>query len=174
MATGTLNIVFETSKSKSGSIKLTPEQFEKFKALMPDIKGFARCVKENILPPDTLLIDNYKTSDDGWSYQILPIDENINVRIRWNTEKGIGLITIMGPKKHFTMSAGSFLRFEEFICNKLTNAVRMWQDILAATVTLRASLFSTFKPEDYFMAPKPTFQDPVELEDFSNNFFNSA
>jgi hypothetical protein len=57
-ATDTLNIVFETSKSKSGSIKLTPEQFEKFKALLPDIKGFTRCVRENILPPDALLIDN--------------------------------------------------------------------------------------------------------------------
>jgi hypothetical protein len=48
------------------------------------------------------------------------------------------------------------------------------KNVLAATVTMRASLFSTFNPEEYFMTPKPTFQDLVELEDFSNNFFNSA
>jgi hypothetical protein len=77
----------------------------------------------------------------------------------------------MGTGKHFTMSAGSFIHFKNFVCNKLTNAVQMWQAALTSTEILRASFASTFIPENYFMNPRPVVEDPVELETFQNDFF---
>jgi hypothetical protein len=170
MATGKLTIVFETQNSYNGTITLTPEQFEKFKAHTSDIMSFAICIRDKI----PIEVPEGQSPNDGWYFKLLTIDENIVVRLRWNVEQGTGLVTLMGTGKHFTMSAGSFIHFKNFICGKLTNAVRMWQVALCSTEILRASLASTFIPENYFMAPRPTMQDPVELENFADEFFTQA
>jgi hypothetical protein len=167
MATGQLTIIFETHNVAAGTIVLTPEQFETFKSYAEDIMSFAISIRDKI----PIEVPEGQTPNFGWNFKLLPIDENINVRLRWNVEQGTGLVTLMGLGKHFTMAAGSYIHFKNFICNKLTNAVRMWQVALSSTEILRASLASTFMPEKYFMNPQPVLQDPVEFETFQNDFF---
>jgi hypothetical protein len=169
MTTGELTVVFETQNAQTGTIKLTTDQFDKFKAHIPELKSFAISIRDKI----PLEITN-PVSNDGWTADLLTIDENFVIKRSWNVQKGTGLIIITDDINRFSMSAGALLHFENFICGKLTNAVRMWQDMMAASVTLRESLLSTFKPEAYFMAPRPILQDPVELDAFTTEFFTSS
>jgi hypothetical protein len=93
------------------------------------------------------------------------------IKLRWNPAQRFSLVMLIDGQRQFTMCAGAFIRFNNFICAKVTNSVRMWEDMLGATSILRASLTSDFKPEAYLMAPIPTFQDPVEMEQFYGDFF---
>ncbi len=166
---GTITIVFDTQNWEQNSIRLTVEQFEDLKGYIPAIMSFIDRVQRGlpIEGSDVVCI-----SGTPWKHKALPLDENILIRLRWNEVKHFSLVTMIHGERQFTMSAGAFTHFKDFTCPKLTNAVRMWQDMLACTETLRASMLSDFKPECYFMSPRPTFQDPVQLERFCNDFFS--
>jgi hypothetical protein len=54
-----------------------PEQFETFKNHTEDIMSFAVSIRDKI----PIEAPEGQTSNDGWNFKLLPIDENINVRL---------------------------------------------------------------------------------------------
>lgn len=165
---GTITLIFETQKWEVNSIKLTVDQFEMFNVHKPMILDFIQAVQNNTpVSFDTPI----SKEDGGWQSKLIRLDGNINIKLRWNEAKRYSLVGLIDDHRQFTMCAGAYIRFSDFVCTKVTNAVRMWQDVLTTTDTMRAALLSNFKPECYVLKPQHKPSDPIELEEFYKEFF---
>ena len=132
-------VVFETQNWEANSIKLTPLQLQVFKAQMPAILNFISAVQKGAAVP----VGEPFTQEEGkWLSTSIPFEEELSIKLKWNPEKGFSLVILVQGQKHFTMSAGAFIRFNDFTCTKVTTAIRMWEAMIIAATPNRASLDS--------------------------------
>jgi hypothetical protein len=62
------------------------------------------------------------------------------------------------------MSAGGYTRYHDFVSKKITNAVRMWEAILAVSANLRPSLMSNYNQLECMEIDAILPRDPIEIE----------
>lgn len=165
MVTGETYVIFETQNWESLRLQLTKVEFEAFQSKHDQIQEFITAVQqEDTIPQGHTLI---LTEEGGWQSTTLYIMNSITVKIKWQASKRHTLISLVDKDRYFTMSAGAFLYLRCFLNTKLTNALRMWHNILSSTCILRPALLSDFQPELNLMTPYFKMEEPIEIEDFN-------
>lgn len=139
LSAGKILVVFETQNWEANSVKLTPLQLQVFQTQMPAILNFISAVQTNAPVP----VGEPFTQEEGkWLSTSIPFEEELSIKLKWNPEKRFSLVTLVQGQKQFTMSAGAFIRFNDFTCAKVTIAIRMWEAMIVAAAPDRASLDS--------------------------------
>ena len=167
METGAISVIFETQQLEAYSLKLSLTEFEAFQNKLPVFVSYIRAVQESREVPRE---ENIKITEEegGWAYTVLYVMNNINVKIKWNAAKRHTLISVHDKNRYFTLSAGAFIYFQTYAIKKVTNALRLWQNVMRVTYSLRPSLMYDFLPEMHMMAPHYNLAEPVEVEEFGN------
>jgi hypothetical protein len=158
MASGKLGIAFETEGKANLCVTLTPSEFLLMKEHEDKLMAFIKAVQTKNKLPFEGPMDREK---DGWKSKTVLLD-GFSVKMTWKDEMS-QVVLVKGDKK-FTMSAGGFTRYHDFVSNKITNAVRMWDAMLAVSANLRPSLMADYNQLECMEIDAILPRDPVEIE----------
>jgi hypothetical protein len=158
MAMGKVIIAFETEGKANLCIGLTPTEFMQLKDQGDKLMAFIHAVQSRSKLPFEGPVDWEK---DGWKSKTLILD-GFSVKMTWKDQMS-QVVLVKGDKK-FTMSAGGYTRFYDFVSNKIINAMRMWDAILAVSANLRPSLMSSYNLHECMEIDAVLPRDSVEIE----------